>query len=182
MSGLPEQQLASPNISGRETRSRTAIISQGTGLSALRAEQLELFNSLRIVEGRVTESSKLGNHLHGARGLGRLQFFFDMLFDNLRVTDPRDSVLAHEFLIVFHAPVDAIDYGRPSLILDVLEDPENYTIWRATRLDPSGSGYSCVLFHGREAWFGKRFLLADDQTTLPDLESGRRGCHHESSG
>jgi hypothetical protein len=79
---------------------------------ALRPDQLEVFNCLRVIEGRVAVAAKFGNPLFGVRGLGRLQNFFDLLFANLRVNDVKDPVLAHEFLVVFHGDVDDIDYAK----------------------------------------------------------------------
>jgi hypothetical protein len=136
---------------------------------ALRPDQLEVFNSLRVIEGRVAVAAKFGNPLFGVRGLGRLQNFFDLLFANLRVNDVKDPVLAHEFLVVFHGDVDGINYAKPNLILDVVEDFSSYTIWKARRRSQPGTGYSCTLLHGSESWFGAKFLLLDTQITLPEI-------------
>ena len=107
-SRLSDQQQSLQQSSAPGTRSRTS----GQAVVALRPDQLEVFNSLRVIEGRVAVAAKFGNPLFGVRGLGRLQNFFDLLFANLRVNDVKGPGLAHEFLVIFHGAVNDIDYAK----------------------------------------------------------------------
>ena len=137
--------LSPPSLSlaTRQTRAKSPKVTPREGIgvpSELGQERVEHFGHLRQIEGQFAEAVRTGSGLFGTYGVGRLQDFLDRLFLPLARTGRSEEALARGYLVVFHVDPDLVDFSRSSQIQERVEDPANYTFWKAAKCLALGQG------------------------------------------